>query len=57
MKTEYLIWTGKEKFKILYTEKEALTYAKRVKAGEVERCIITSGGLIVDSIVIWRNSK
>ena len=57
MKTEWLVWTGKEKFKIMYNEEDALKYAKKVKAGEVEKCLITSGGLIVDSEVIWRRSQ
>lgn len=57
MKVEYLIWTGKERFKIMYDEQQALKYAKRVNAGEVEKCTITGGGLIVDSEVIWRRSQ
>ena len=56
MKIEYLVWTGKEKFKILYDEHKAVSYAKRVNAGEVEKCTITSGGLIVESEIIWRLS-
>ena len=54
MKVEYLVWTGKEKFKVMYDEGKALKYAARVKAGEVEKCTITPGGLIVDSEVIWK---
>ena len=54
MKVEYLVWTGKEKFKVMYDEGKALKYAARVKAGEVEKCTITTGGLSVDSEVIWK---
>ena len=54
MKVEYLVWTGKEKFRIMDNEGKALKYAARVKAGEVEKCTITPGGLIVDSEVIWK---
>ena len=54
MKVEYLVWTGKEKFRVMDDEVKALKYAKRVKAGEVEKCVITPGGLIVDSEVIWK---
>ena len=54
MKVEYLVWTGKEKFRVMDNEGKALKYAERVKAGEVERCTITSGGLIIDSEVIWK---
>ena len=35
-------------------EEKELKYAQRVKAGEVEKCTITLGGLIVDSEVIWK---
>ena len=57
MKIEYLVWTGKECFRIMYDEKKALAYARRVSAGEVEKCTVTGGGLIVDSEVIWRRSE
>ena len=33
MKVEYLVWTGKEKFRVMYDEAAALKYAARVKAG------------------------
>ena len=57
MKIEYLVWTGKEKFRVMDNEKAALKYAVRVKAGEVEKCTITPGGLIVDSEVIWKYQR
>ena len=54
MRIEYLVWIGKERFKVMYDEGKALKYAARVKAGEVEKCTITPGGLIVDSEIIWK---
>lgn len=57
MKIEYLVWTGKERFRVMDDEKKALAYARRVQAGEVEKCTVTGGGLIVDSEVIWRRSE
>ena len=57
MKTEYLVWTGKYRFTIKYTEDEAIKYAKRVNAGEIEKCQVTSGGLIIESEIIWQKSK
>ena len=57
MKIEFLIWIAPNRFKIVYDEKEAIKKAKRMKAGEVEKCIITGGGLIVESEVIWRRSE
>lgn len=57
MKIEFLVWIAPNRFKIVYDEKEAIKKAKRVKAGEVEKCTITSGGLIVESEVIWRRSE
>ena len=57
MKVEYLVWTGKERFRVFENKKKALAYARRVKAGEVEECTITSGGLIVNYEVIWPLKK
>jgi len=57
MKTEYLVWTGPNKFIIKYDEQEAIQYAKRNNAGEIEKCTITTGGLIVESEIIWQKSK
>lgn len=57
MKVEFLVWIAPNRFKIVYDEKEAIKKAKRMKAGEVEKCTITPGGLIVESEVIWRRSE
>lgn len=57
MKIEFLVWTGKEKFTIKYTEQDAVKYANRVKAGEVEKVWVTGGGLIVNSEIIWKRSQ
>ena len=57
MKVEFLVWKSATAFEIVYEEKEAIKKAKRMKAGEVEKCTITNGGLIVDSEVIWRRSE
>ena len=57
MKVEFLVWKSATAFDVMYDEKEAINRAKRIKAGEVEKCIVTSGGLIVDSEVIWRRSE
>ena len=57
MKVEFLVWIAPNRFKIVYDEKEAIKKAKRMKAGEVEKCTITGGGLIVESEVIWRRSE
>ena len=54
MKIEFLVWTGKERFTIKYNEQDAVKYANRVKAGEVEKVWITNGGLIVNSEIIWK---
>lgn len=54
MRIEYLVWKSPTSFDVMYDEKKALSRAKRINAGEVEKCTITSGGLIVDSEVIWK---
>lgn len=56
MRIEYLVWKSANSFDILLDKTAALKRAKRVKAGEVEKCTITPGGLIVDSEIIWRRS-
>ena len=57
MTIEYLIWIAPERFVIKYDEQEAIKYAKKVNAGEIEKCQVTTGGLIVESEIIWQRSK
>lgn len=57
MKTEYLIWMSTTKFIIKYDEQKAIQYAKKNNAGEIEKCTITPGGLIIESEIIWQKSN
>ena len=57
MTIEYLIWIAPERFIIKYDEQEAIKYAKKVNAGEIEKCQVTTGGLIIESEIIWQRSK
>ena len=57
MKVEFLVWKSAKSFDVMDNEKKAIRRAKRIGAGEVEKCTITSGGLIIDSEVIWRRSE